>query len=344
MAIDRNTTTNVAIVGLGRWGNTLADAIGKTKKLNLVSCFTRSDDKRRAFSKKYSCDFEQSYEELLVRDDVDAIIITAPNNEHRSLTEAAAASGKHVFVEKPIALEITEAKAMIAACESAGVKLAVGASSRFLRGHRICRKLIDDGTLGNIAMVEANFSNERGLHYTPDNWQWYAQGSPGGPLMQVAIHQIDNFLYLFGRIRSVSANFRKMMTKSEIPDVCVLWLEFESGVLGTLGTSFISPRTPTGQYTYFLNAYGDKANFFHDRWGGISLLKSESDGRIPVDYEELPNMGYLVDELNEFANAVVEDRSPEVGGHEGLHVLSVVRAAMRSAELGRPVDLAELEQ
>jgi len=342
MTTKSQITVNAAIVGLGRWGNTLGEAIEKTAKLNLVSCFTRSEEKRRSFAKKFACDSEQSYARLLARDDIDAIIITAPNHEHRPLTEAAAASGKHVFVEKPIALEISEAKAMIESCEGAGVKLAVGASSRFLRGHRICRKLIDEGTLGNIALVEANYSNERGLHYTPDNWQWYAQGSPGGPLMQVAIHQIDNFLYLFGRIRSVSANFRKMMTKSEIPDVCVLWLEFESGLLGTLGTSFISPRTPSGQYTYFLNAYGDKANFYHDRWDGISLLKSESDGRIPVKYEELPKMGYLVEELSEFADAILDDRSPEVGGHEGLHVLAVVRAAMRSAELGRPVEVAEL--
>lgn len=343
MKTDPDLAVNVAIVGLGRWANTLADAIEQTAKLNLVSCFTRSEEKRRSFSDKYACAHEQSYEQLLARDDVDAVVITAPNNEHCSLTEAAAASGKHVFVEKPIALEIPEAKAMIEACERGGVKLAVGASSRFLQGHRICRKLIEDGALGNIALVESNYSNERGLHYTPANWQWYAHGSPGGPLMQVAIHQIDNFLYLFGRIRSVSANFRKMMTKSEIPDVCVLWLEFESGILGTLGTSFISPRTPSGQYTYFLNAYGDKANFYHDRWEGISLLKGENDGRVRIDYEELPKMGYLVDELNEFADSILNDRSPEVGGREGLHVLTVVRAAMRSAELGRAVDLAELE-
>lgn len=336
-------SVNVAIVGLGRWGNTLADAIVKSPNLNLVSSFTRSEEKRPIFSEKYNCDSEQNYDQLLARKDLDAVVITAPNNEHCALTAAAAASGKHVFVEKPIALEIVEAKTMIADCESAGVKLAVGASSRFLRGHRMFRKIIDEGALGNIAMVEANYSNERGLHYTPDNWQWYAKGSPGGPLMQVAIHHIDNFLYLFGRIRRVSAQFRKMMTKSEIPDVCVLWLEFESGVLGTLGTSFISPRTPSGRYTYFLNAYGDKANLFHDRWEGISLLNSDADSRTSIDYEELPEMGYLVDELNEFGNAILEDRSPEVGGDEGLHVLMVVRAAMRSAELGRPVELAELE-
>ena len=272
------------------------------------------------------------------------MIITAPNNEHCRLATAAAAKGKHVFVEKPIELEVAKARQMIAACENAGVTLAVGASSRFLRGHRRCRALIDDGMLGTIAMVEANYSNARGLHYTQDDWQWYASGSPGGPLMQVAIHQIDNFLYLFGPMKRVSAEFRKVLTKSEIPDVCVLWLEFESGLLGTLGTSFISPTTPSGRYTYMLNAYGSQANFYHDRWDGIFVLRHDRDGPERIDYQEIEGFAYLTEELNEFAAAIAEGRPPEVGGREGLHVLSVVRAAMLSGELNRPVDLAEVAE
>jgi predicted dehydrogenase len=329
----------VASIGLGRWGNTLAGCIARTPKLELITCFTRTEDKRRAFAEKFGCDADDSLEAVLKRDDVDAVIVTAPNDRHREIAEAAAAAGKHVFVDKPIALEIEDGEAMIAACAAAGVTLAVGASSRFLRGHRICRDLLDRGLLGNLAMVETNYSNERGLHYTPENWQWYATGSPGGPLMQVAIHQIDNFLYLFGPMKRVSAEFRKVMTGSEIPDVCVLWVEFHSGVLGTLGTSFISPRTPDGKYTYLINAYGHRANFYHDRWEGIRLLTGDRNERIRVDYEEYPEFDYLIAELDEFADAVREDRSPEVGGREGLHVLAVVRAAMRSAELQRPVEI-----
>lgn len=329
----------VASIGLGRWGNTLAGCIARSSKLELATCFTRTEEKRRAFAEKFGCDADRSLQAVLKRDDVDAVIVTAPNNRHREITEAAAAAGKHVFVDKPIALEVEDGEAMIAACEAAEVKLAVGASSRFLRGHRVCRDLLDRGVLGNLAMVETNYSNERGLYYTPENWQWYATGSPGGPLMQVAIHQIDNFLYLFGPMKRVSAEFRKVMTKSEIPDVCVLWLEFHSGVLGTLGTSFISPRTPDGKYTYFINAYGHQANFYHDRWDGIRLLTGDQNEQVRVDYEEYPEFDYLIAELDEFADAVRAGRSPEVGGREGLHVLAVVKAAMQSAELQRPVEI-----
>jgi predicted dehydrogenase len=161
--------------------------------------------------------------------------------------------------------------------------------------------------------------------------------------MQVAIHQIDNFLYLFGPMKRVSAEFRKVITKSEIPDVCVLWLEFASGLLGTLGTSFISPTTPSGRYTYHLNAYGDQANFYHDRWDGIYLLRNDCDDKERVVYQEFNGFDYLVEELDEFSDSITEDRAPEVSGQDGLHVLTVVKAAMLSAQLKRPVDLAEVD-
>ncbi len=332
----------VAVVGLGRWGNTLATQIVKTPGLKIVTCFTRTPDKRRAFSEKFSCGQEESYEAVVENPEVDAVVIAAPNNHHAELAVSAAERGKHVFVDKPIAASLPDAKMMIRACEDAGVTLAVGASSRRLRGHRLFKKLLDEGVVGTLAMAETNYSNDRGLHYTPENWQWYADGSPGGPLLQVAIHQVDNLLYLFGPIKRASAAFSKVKTKSEIPDVSVVWFEFESGLLGTLGTSFISPRTPNGRYTYFMNAYGDAANLYHDRWEGIKILKKDGTKREEISYEEYPGHDYIVEEFEDFAGAVRESRPPEVGGPEGLHVLGAVWAAMRSWERGEPVEVAEV--
>jgi predicted dehydrogenase len=222
------------------------------------------------------------------------------------------------------------------------VKLAIGASSRFLRGHRLCKKLVDDGTLGTIAMVEANYSNDRGLHYTPDNWQWYKDGSPGGPLMQVAIHQIDNLYYMFGPVKRVSAEFRKIVTKSEIPDVCVMWLEFQSGLLGTLGTSFVSPGSGSKHHAFFINAYGDAANFYHDRWTGTQLFRRGIEVRERIEYEEFSGLDYLGEEVRDFADAIARDRPPEVSGEDGTQVLAVVLAAMRSSRLRRPVELHDI--
>ena len=332
----------VASVGLGRWGNTIASVIERTPGLALVTCFTRNPARRDEFARRFRCASEASYEVLLARKDVEAVVITAPNNRHAELTVAAAGSGKHVFVDKPIATTIRDARSMIHACREAKVKLAIGASSRFLHGHRLCKKLIDDGTLGTVAMVECNYSNDRGLHYTPDNWQWYREGSPGGPLMQVAIHQIDNLYYMFGPVKRVSAEFRKVVTRSEIPDVCVMWLEFQSGLLGTLATSFVSPGSGSKHHAFFINAYGDAANFYHDRWTGTTIFRRGVEVRERIDYEEFSGFEYLGEELRDFADAIARDRSPEVDGEAGTQVLAVVLAAMRSAELRRPVELQEI--
>jgi len=332
----------VAVVGLGRWSYTIAEAIQSSPLLRLVTCFTRTPAKREEFSQKFGCGQEESYEAVLRNPAVEAVVLVTPNNTHAEQAMQAAAHGKHIRVDKPVATTIADARSMISACEKAGVVLSVAAPYRFTRGMRFFRKMVDEGALGVLAMAEANYSNDRGYFYTPKDWQWYNSGSPGGPLIQVAVHQIDSLYYLFGPVRRVSARFSKVMTKSEIPDVCVLWLEFESGLLGTLGTSFVSPTTKKGRFTLFLNAYGSEANLYHDRWDGLFVLRRGADNKERVPLEEYAGSGHIQANLEDFARAVREGRPPEVGGPEGLHVLAIIRAAMRSAETGQPVDVAEV--
>ncbi len=332
----------VAVIGLGRWGFTMGGAAASTPGLQVATCFTRNAGKRAEFAAQFKCGIEESYDAVLKRPDVEAVLITAPNDLHRELAVAAAAAGKHVFVDKPISTLVSDAHAMIDACHKHKVRLAIGAAARFLRGHRLCKKLVSDGALGTLAMVEANYSNDRGLYYTPENWQWYKTGSPGGPLMQVAIHQIDCLYDLFGPVKRVSAEFRKIKTKSEIPDVAVLWLEFESGLLGTLGTSFISPGSGWTGHAFFMNIYGDDANVYHDRFNGTKIFRKGASATERLEYEELKGFAYLAEELRDFAESVAFDRAPAVTGEAGLQVLGVVHAAMRSSELRRPVELQEI--
>jgi predicted dehydrogenase len=310
--------------------------------MRLVTCYTRTPAKRAAFSQKFDCGQEESYEAVLRNPEVEAVVLVTPNNTHAEQAIQAAAHGKHIRVDKPIATTVADARVMMQACEKAGVVLSVAAPYRFMRGMRLFRKMLDEGALGVLAMAEANYSNDRGYYYTPQDWQWYSSGSPGGPLIQVAVHQIDSLYYLFGPVRRVSAMFSKVMTKSEIPDVSVLWLEFESGLLATLGTSFVSPTAKNGRFTLFLNAYGSEANLYHDRWDGLFVLRRGAQDKERVPLEEYAGQGHIQANLEDFASAVREGRSPEVGGKEGLHVLAVIRAAMRSAEAGRPIELAEI--
>src|SRR5262245_47341774 len=120
----------VAALGMGWWSDVLADAVKRSKELELVACFTRSEDKRRAFAAKYNCRAAASYEEILKDPSIEAIVNTTPNNVHLETTLAAAEAGKHVFLDKPIANTVREARAIAEACERAGVVLALGDQRR----------------------------------------------------------------------------------------------------------------------------------------------------------------------------------------------------------------------
>src|SRR5258708_11067529 len=116
----------VACIGMGWWSDVLADAIQRSKKLKIVACYTRSEDKRRKFAAKYGCTAASSYDAVLKDRGIEAIVNTTPNDVHLETTRAAAAAGKHVFLDKPIANTVSEGRAITEACRKAGVVLALG--------------------------------------------------------------------------------------------------------------------------------------------------------------------------------------------------------------------------
>src|SRR5690242_5878380 len=120
----------VASVGMGWWSDVLADAVKRSGKLDIVACYTRSADKRAAFATKYGCRPVARYEDILADPGIDAIINTTPNDVHFGTTRAAAAAGKHVFLDKPIANTIADGRAITNACRKAGVVLALGYQRR----------------------------------------------------------------------------------------------------------------------------------------------------------------------------------------------------------------------
>src|SRR5260370_30302052 len=106
----------VACIGMGWWSDVLADAIQRSKKLKIVACYTRSEEKRRAFAAKYGCRAAPSYEAILADRAIEAIVNTTPNDAHLETTRAAAAAAKHVFLDKPIANTGSEGRAITEKC------------------------------------------------------------------------------------------------------------------------------------------------------------------------------------------------------------------------------------
>ena len=335
----------LAQVGLGRWARVLARGAQRGDMIDIYSCYSRSEDKRRAFMEEYGIKRSaSSYEELLADPDVEGIMITTPNDTHRPLIVQALEAGKPVYTDKPVAQTLEDASAIKAAVDKSGLPFAVGHSARRLSGNRQMKKWIDDGTLGGVSMAEANFSNERGLELTPETWRWYLSKTPGGPLIQLGVHHADNLQYLLGPVAAVSSHTRKLFTKSEVPDATMTILEFESGALGYLGCGWASPGI------YQIRLQGTKANLMYDldftHWDDAheaddhSTLVSQAYGdqdRKPVT---LPSTDMFREQLEEFAMACRGEASVEVGVDDAIRALSVVHCAIESnAQGGKAIEV-----
>ena len=249
-------TVNLAMIGTGAWSGSVGDAMSNSTRVNLVTCFDPIPEKRATFSKKFGCDQETTYEDVLARDDVDGVHLATPNMLHAEQTLLAARQGKHVFVEKPIANTIEDGKQMIEACSRAGIVLMVGQHLRRLAGIRKMKELIDDGTIGDPIQVEGNYSQNLGFALTPESFRWRGDdtGCPAGSLMTMGIHHADVFNYLFGPIESAFSFFNRLYIPAPVEDVTATVFRYASGIPGYLGSNYASPKA------VWFYIYGTEAN------------------------------------------------------------------------------------
>lgn len=328
-----------AFVGLGRWSNYLAAGALRSKRIEVAGGLSRSEDKKEAFAREYGGRPMGSYEEILGDEKVDAVVLTTPNTLHVSQVIQAARSGKHVFVEKPMALSVADCKKMIAAAKEAGVVLAVGHNTRRMARYRKAAEMVRSGMLGEVILAEGNTSKTQGFRLTPAQWRWSREESPGGPLVSFTVHQADNFNHLVGPIRRISAFTNKLMGPAPPDDVMAATVEFKSGALGYLGGTML---TTTRNFTQL---HGTEGNVLVDEMGGrLFYQKKNAEGfeNVPMPDTKTQLKDSLAEEMDEFAQCIQEGRKPEVAGEEGMAAVAVIEAIVRSADANRPIALDEL--
>jgi predicted dehydrogenase len=332
----------------------MARAYAGSERVELRSCYTRDPERRRGFAADFGCAQEESLEALLSRDDIDGIVITAPNDQHASLIEAAAASGKHVYTEKPVAVALGDLRRIRRAVRESGIVFACGHSARRLAGLRAMKQVLGSGDAGAPSMVEAVFGNERGLELKPGDWRADPVQSPGGPLTQLGIHQIDNLQYLLGPARRAVAMGRAPRPGIANHLAVGVLLEFDDS-LGYLGCNWLSP----GCFT--IDMYCSAARFRYQldfSWWStsaqtdahtsltrtvISANSADPDARVLAeDAVPLLARDHLLEEIEEFAGAIRGTAAVEVGLDEALANVAVLQAAARSLADARPVEVSEI--
>jgi len=325
----------VGCVGIGWWSDVLADAMQRSGRFRIAGCFSRSQDKREKFAAKYGCRALPSYDALLEDRTIRAIVNTTPNAAHLDTTRAAAAAGKHVFLDKPIANTIVDARALTQACRAAKVVLALGYQRRRETQFRWIKREIDQGRFGRLVNAEANISRDRLGKIDLSSWRYTAQGMPGGVMLQIGIHYTDVLEYLMGPVRAVSARSARLVLPGDNPDVASLVLEHENGALSTLNASYASASEH-----YAMNVYGKEASAYYDLHAGLRhVRRGDAAGVRAVPCEANDP---LVEQMQEFADAVRGEREPEMDGERATASLAVVLAGIRSAQQGRRVEVGEV--
>ncbi len=215
--------------------------------------------------------------------------------------------GKHVFLDKPIANTIADARALTHACRDAGVVLALGYQRRKETHFRWIRRQIDDGVFGRLVNAEANISRDRLGKIDLTSWRYTAEGMPGGVMLQIGIHYSDVLEYLIGPVKAVSGRLAQLVLPGDNPDVASLILEHENGAFSTLNASYASASE------YLRDE--------HLRQGSERLLRSLRRAALPEARNasaptpvEIEKNDPIVEELEEFAAAVRGDAEPEMNG------------------------------
>jgi len=342
----------VAIVGLGRWAKVLTRAAAKSDKLKIVAGYSRSQEKRDAFEREMKIPSASSMQAILADPSIHGVILTVPNEQHLPMAELVAKAGKHVYTEKPIASTLADGLQIAELERKFGITVTVGHSARLMGGIRKIREAIDEGELGRVAFLEANFSNNRALELTPQTWRWYKDRAPGGPLSQLAIHMFDVLHYLGGEVAEASSLAAKLSpVGAEVDDQSMTLVKFADGKVGYVGSCWTSPGI------FAVRVFGS-AGLMHyeidfDTWDTPDQLHSSSTLYIQrgkhgfAKREELkvPESDMFRAELEMFAESCRSGKSNELSAYNGNVAVAIVNAALKSIdEDGRHVRIADVLQ
>lgn len=338
----------IGMVGSGYMALTYAEALSRYVsggRLVAVAVGRRA----AGLAAEYGVDAEPSLEALLSRPDIDAVVVTTPDQVHPEQTILAARAGKHVLVEKPMAPTVAQCDEMIAACDAAGVKLAVVKTERY-RGVTIrARRLLDEGRIGRVWMLRtiSCFPASVGRDILTSR-PWYTDPAGGGLFMSMASHNADMLLWLVGA--PATRVFAQVNTFSDVgvPAQSVMaQIGFEGGAMAHMWISAEMPPPSLRSSEVRFQVVGSEGIIdfedyefldvgIGDRWERVFTPPRFDYVREPKSAARLePHIGVV----QEFVSSILEDRAPSVGGAAGRAAVEICEACLVSSRSGQAIAL-----
>jgi predicted dehydrogenase len=219
----------VGVVGLGWWGKLIVEQLSQTPSLRLVVATDLAAESGKRFVLERGIDWAESYDSVLALERLDAVILCTPHASHSAQILHAAQKGKHVFCEKPLALTSQDARRILEAVKSRGLRLGLGHEKRFEPPIVRALAMIRAGEIGKPLQMEANFNQDKFLGMRHDNWRFEETNAPAGPLTATGIHLIDLAVAVFGKAKAVTAALGRFGGEMRNGDTLAVLIEFAEG-------------------------------------------------------------------------------------------------------------------
>jgi len=333
------------IVGCGRIAPRHATSLLENPRAKLIAVADIIKNRALHFSRTYSAKPYFDYHDLLADPEIDIVNICTPSGLHASMAMEAFRAGKHVIVEKPMAMNPDDADRMINAARDADRKLCVVLQNRYNPPMQDLHRVLRSGKIGRVLLANVTVRWYRPQEYYEDGWHG-TKAMDGGALMNQSIHHIDALQWLMNEpVDTVFAYTGTLAHQMEAEDVGVVVMRFASGALASVeGSTITFPQNLEASLAFF----GERGSL---KVGGTALNRKifwKIEGELEHEKEMLthdeidpPSVygtshTYVIEDM---IDAVISDRDPVTNGHEGRKSLVLVAAMYESAKVGHPISV-----
>jgi predicted dehydrogenase len=321
-----------AVIGLGRIADHFMRGSLLTSNSAITGLVSGHRDKANRIAAQYGVPqgniySYENFDEIAKNPAIDAVYVALPNSMHAEYTIRAAKAGKHVLCEKPMCLNVSEGKAMIAACKAANVKLMIAYRCQYEPIHLKAVKLIRDGALGKVQSIQSAF----GFNEVLGEWRLDRKLAGGGPLYDVGIYCLNACRYLTGEEPTDFSAYASVIDQdgrfTSVEENVAWSMKFPSGVVASCSTTY------GAQMEGYFKVYGSKgwlecAPAFN--YENPHLRGSFSGTRLD-DAESTPDPYQFQAEADHFSNCILTGQQPKTPGEEGLRDMTYITKIYSSA-------------
>ena len=340
---------NIALCGLGNYAGALAYGLETSQYCRLAGIVTGHPEKAEAWKKQYNIAEKniynyQNFDEIVNNKDIDLLYVVLPNAMHKEFTIRAAKAGKHVITEKPMATSVEDCKAMIKACNDAGVQLAVGYRLHYEPYHLELKRLGQQKVFGQVRFIEAALGYKtydeakalQGVDFNdPTEWRLNKKMAGGGPLMDLGIYCIQSSRYVLAEEPiAVSAQFspvRSVKLFAQVEEAITWQMEFPGGALCSSVSSY-------GYNIDRFFASADNGEF--ELSPGLSY--GPFKGKTSNGDLSFPDINQQTTQLDEIGKLILAGKPlpAHITGEEGIKDIRIIEAIYKAAQTGRRITIS----